>query len=540
VIRGASVYTVDGSRSWAQAVAVKDGRIAFVGTDAGVAPWIRDGTRVLSLKGEMVLPGFEDAHIHALAGGLESLQCNVHDLESKEATLAKARECARSLAPGRVLVGGGWLLSQFPKGLPLKEDLDRAIPERPVYLESADGHSAWVNSKALKLAGITEKTPDPPRGRIDRDEKGRPTGTLQEAAMSLVLRLLPPPTPAEAAEGWRRVAEILHRNGLTAIQMPLTADTPPVGRDALLALHAAEEQGDLSAKVVVALDADPARGPEQVDELAALRSEFRSARVRPTAVKIFADGVVETHTAALSEPYLDRPSDRGEPIWSAEALNAIVKRIVELGFSAHIHAIGDRAIRMALDAVEAAPASPARLRHQIAHLEIVDPKDVPRFARLGVIANFQPLWAFPDGYIRDLTWPLLGPERSRWLYPIGSLSRAGATVAFGSDWTVSSLNPLEGMTVAITRRDPAKGGDPLLPEEAIDLPTAIAAYTIGSAYANGLERETGSIELGKAADLVVVSANLFEIPPAEIARQKVLLTLLDGSIVYQDPALGVP
>jgi predicted amidohydrolase YtcJ len=537
VVRGGAVYTMDAARSWAQAVAVRAGTIAFVGTDAGVASWIGPKTRVVDLKGEMVLPSFEDAHIHALDGGIELGRCDLHDLETKEAILKRVRSCAEARPGSAFLVGTGWVLSAFPQGIPTKEALDAVVSDRPAYFDSTDGHSAWVNSRALELAGITAATPDPKNGRIERDPKtGTPTGTLQEEAMGLVSRLIPPPSTEERKAGLVRALELLNRHGITAFQMPLAVATPPRSREALETLRDAEGQGTLNAKVVLALESDPARGPEQVDDLVKLRSEFGSARIRPTAVKIFEDGIIETHTAAMLEPYLDHPGDRGEPIWPATALDPFVARLARDGFSVHVHAIGDRAVRLALDAFEGAQKAPAPrpLRHQIAHLEVVDPRDIPRFAQLGVIANFQPLWAFPDPYITELTWPALGPERSRLLYPIRSVARAGGTIAFGSDWSVSSLNPLEGIQVAVTRQSPGTPGAVLLPEEALDLPAALAAYTIGSAYANGLEHETGSIEVGKAGDLVVLSANLFTIPVHEIARCRVLLTLLDGKPVYRD------
>jgi predicted amidohydrolase YtcJ len=295
--------------------------------------------------------------------------------------------------------------------------------------------------------------------------------------------------------------------------------------------------------VTVSLGTDTARGPEQVDDLVKLRREYMGTLVRPLAAKIFADGVIEPRTAAMLEPYSDRPGNPGEPNWSDAVLHALVARLVKEDFNVHVHAIGDRGVRMTLDAMQAArPGEGARRpRYQIAHLEVVQPSDVPRFRTIGVIANFQPLWAYADSYIRDLTWPALGPERSRYLYPIGSLARSGAVLAFGSDWSVSSLNPLEGIQVAITRKGLAAEDAqvaPLLPEEAIDLETALAAYTIGAAYAADREKETGSLEVGKSADLVVLSENLFAIPPTKIGGTKVLLTLFAGKAVWRDPAFS--
>jgi hypothetical protein len=276
----------------------------------------------------------------------------------------------------------------------------------------------------------------------------------------------------------------------------------------------------------------------QIPRLIELRKKYQGRRLRANTVKIFADGVIEAHTAALLEPYLDQPDNRGKANWEPDAFNQLVTALDREGFQIHVHAIGDRAIRLALDAFEAARAANGSRdsRHHIAHLELIHPQDWPRFRRLGVIANFQPLWAWADPYITQLTEPILGPERSRWLYPIASLVKTGALMVGGSDWSVSSMNPLDAMQVAITRRGLTDAAGPAwIPEERVDLPTMIAGYTINGAYVNFQETETGSIEVGKAADLIVLDRNLFEIPAPEIHRVKVLLTRLAGKEVFRDP-----
>ncbi len=542
VLRNGAVYTVDAARSWAQAVAIRDGRLTYVGSDRGVAAQVGPRTKVVDLGGRLVLPGFVDAHIHPVSGGVELGQCNLNDLPDAPATLAKVRACAAERPGTGWLQGGGWSLTAFPAGAPTRQALDAVVADRPVYLSSADGHSAWVNSKALALAGVTRATPDPANGRIERDLKGEATGTLRESAGDLVGRLLPEPTADELLAGLRRAIEHANRNGLTTLQ-EANAGTGPAGGGpgALGAYREAERRGLLTARVTVSLATDSSRGPEQVDDLVKLRREFSGLLVRPLAAKIFADGVIEARTAAMLEPYLDKPGSRGEPNWSEAAMGALVTRLVRDDFNVHVHAIGDRAVRMTLDAMEAARAveGARRPRYQIAHLEVIQPEDVPRFRTLGVVANFQPLWAYADSYIRDLTWPALGEERSRFLYPIGSVARSGAVLAFGSDWSVSSLKPLDGIQVAMTRQG-LSGEDaaPMLPEEAIDLPTALAAYTIGAAYAADRDTETGSLEVGKDADLIVLSENVFALPPGEIARSKVLLTLLGGKPVWRDPGFA--
>lgn len=541
VLTGGAVYTMDAARSWAQAVAIREGRIAYVGSDAGARAFVGPATRVTGLAGRLVLPAFQDAHVHPASGGVELGQCNINDLATKEAILEKVKGCA---APRDKtwIVGGGWSLPVFPNANPTKELLDAVVPDRPVFLSAADGHSGWANSKALEVAGITSATPDPRNGRIERDASGAPTGTLREAAQRLVEIHIPEPTAEERLEGLRRALGLLNGYGITAVY-EANAGGGPKGGDATLATYReAERRGLLTVRVRASLGTDAARGPEQVDDLVRLRGQYASPRVRPVAAKIFADGVIESRTAAMLEPYDDRPGERGEPRFDGERLQALVARLVQLDFAVHVHAIGDRAVRMALDAFEATRAASVDrgLRHQIAHLQVIQSEDVPRFRSLGVIANFEPLWAFADAYVRDLTWPALGPERSKRMYPIADLARSGAVVSFGSDWSVSSPNPLEGIEVAITRQSPdaKERVAPLLPEQAIDLPTAIAAYTMGAAYANGLESETGSLEVGKSGDLVVLSEDLFGLDPHDISKARVLLTLLEGQPVYREGSLS--
>ncbi len=537
VLRGAAVYTVDAARSWARVVAVRDGLIVYVGSESGAAAWIGPATEVLDLPGRMILPGFQDAHAHPVISGVEIGQCDLLDLADRDAVLAKVAECAAG-QEGEWLLGAGWQLPIFPGNGPDRALLDEIAPGRPVYLAAADGHSAWVSSRALELAGIDAATPDPPGGRIERRLDGEPSGTLRENAMALVGRLVPPPSLDERVEGLLRAQELFLAHGVTAVQEASASLAE------LEAYQAAAARGELRLRVVAALDVDLDRGADSpaahAAELTALARRFAGPHLSPTAAKIFLDGVIEARTAAMLEPYLDRPADRGELTLPPERLDPLVAALAAEGFDVHVHAIGDRAVRAALDAIERACTAEAdpRPRHQLAHIEVIDPADVPRFRRLGVIANFQPLWAFPDSYIRDLTWPAIGPERSRSIYPMGSVHRAGGPIAFGSDWSVTSLDPLEGIEVAVTRRDPDDpAGAVMQPEERLDLPTALAAYTAGAAWANRLEGKTGSIEVGKAADLVVLSADLFAIPVEEISEVRVVLTLIEGDIVYRAGAV---
>jgi len=530
VLRHGAVYLQAGDSVPVEALAVRDGRIVYAGADAAVGRLIGDRTRVLELGGRMVLPSFRDTHIHP-RGGLGLSECRFDELKTREAVLDSLRRCAEGHPEAPWVRGRGWQLPVFPEANPRKEWLDAIVADRPVYLVAADGHSAWVNSKALSAAGVTRDTKDPPNGRIERDRRsGEPSGTLRERAADLVSRLLPPRTQEEWRTGLRRAMQLANSYGITALH---EAAASPAMLEAYAALDSA---GDLTTRVTAAIELDPTAGPQQVDSLRAWRGRFPGGRYfSPGAAKIFVDGVIEAKTAALLEPYLGQ-SGRGEPNLSPEALDTLVAAVDAAGFQVHLHAIGDRAIRMALDALEFARRhnGPRDARPIVAHLELIDPADIPRFAALGVIPSFQPLWAYADDYITRMTEPLLGPERSRWLYPIGSVARSGAHLAIGSDWPVSSMNPLEAIQVAVTRRGPdAPEGPPWIADEVVDLRTVLTAYTAGGAYAAGQEARYGTLEVGKAADLVVLDRNLFRIPATQIHSAKVLLTLLDGREVWR-------
>ncbi len=533
VLTGAVVITNDPALPRAEAVALAGGRIVAVGSHRDVDALAEPSTRVVDLGGGAVLPGFQDAHNHACFAGRYMLTLDLHDLHAREEYLDAVAAYAAAHPEAEWIFGGGWALRAFPGGQPCREDLDRVVPDRPVYLMNCDLHGAWVNSRALELAGVDRMTPDPPCGRIERDPDGTPTGMLQEWARDLVARLLPPTPP----DLWRRAIlaaqRHLHALGITAWQ---DAWVEP---DTLEAYRALAASGELTGRVVACQWWDRTRGVEQVPAMVERREAAAVGRLRAGTVKIMQDGVPENFTSAMVEPYL-RVGETGggtgfsfnEPAALCEAATALDAE----GFQIHVHAIGDRAIREALDAFEAArDANGARdARHHVTHLQLLDPADIERFRDLDLTATVQAYWAFADEQMTELTIPFLGHERAGRQYAFRSLHDAGVRLAFASDWSISTADPLMGIEVAVTRTDPEdRGGDPLVPEEALEPETALRAATAGSAFVNRLDEETGTIEVGKLADLVVLDHDPFDPALGGPADARVRMTLVGGEIVFE-------
>jgi predicted amidohydrolase YtcJ len=535
VLTGGSVFTADGALTVAEAVAVRDARIAWVGSAADARAHVSSDTRVLELEGRTVLPGFQDAHCHPAEGGVEMMRCGLYDCHTREACLEEIARYAAANPDLEWVDGSGWSIDSFEHGTPRRADLDAVVPDRPAYFLNRDGHGAWVNTRALELAGVTRETPDPSGGRIERLPDGEAQGTLHEQATNLVADLLPPITPEEWEAGILRAQDTFHRLGITAWQ-----DARIDGPVQLNAYRAVAERGELTMRVEGNLLWDRARGEEQVEELVELRAGGSLGRLRIRGAKIFADGVLENFTGALLEPYVST-DNYGISMLDREELERAVVVLDAHGFQVHLHTIGDRAVRDALDAIAAAARANGRRdsRHHLAHLQLIHPDDLLRFAELGVIGNVSPYWACRSGYVDDLTEPFIGPERSARMYPFGSLLRAGARLAFGSDWTVSTADPLQQLEVAVTRIAPdTRDREPLLPQEALDLSTALRTFTAGSAYANFLDDETGTIEPGKLADLVVLDRDVLDPGSGPIGDARVLLTLVEGETVYADPGRG--
>ena len=533
VFRGGVVHTADATRPVAHAVAVRGGRIVFVGDEAGLRHWIGPATRVVELRGGALLPGFHDSHVHPAKHGADLNDCLLHDDTTRALLAAHLARCAREHPDTPWLRGAGWQLQVFPAGNPGRALLDSLVPGRPVYLVSADVHSAWVNSRALAAAGVTAGTPDPPRGRIERDPgTGAPSGTLREGAMALVERHVPPRTPAEWEAGAARALALAASLGLTSLY-DARADS-----NMLAGYAALDRRGALTARVVAAVDIDPgAPVADEVARLRRLRARFRGRRLRVIGAKILVDGGAESRTAALLAPYAGT-SDPGTPLVSPGHLDSLVVALDRADFQVHFHVAGDRAARLAFDAVAAARRAngPRDARHTIAHLPLVDAADVPRFRALGVYANVQPFWAYRDGYTRDVLEPALGPARSGRLYPIHTLLRSGAVVVAGSDWSVTTMDPLLAIQVAVTRRAPDDTAGPAwIADERAALAPMFQAYTLNGARLAFQERETGSIRVGKAADVVVLDRDVFALAPQAIRTARVRATFLEGRATFRAP-----
>jgi predicted amidohydrolase YtcJ len=526
------IFTAGPARSFARALAVTGERITAVGDEGAVAESIGRDTRVVDLAGRLLSPGFQDAHCHPGSSGLDLLRCSFEGCASAEDAIAYVERYAADHPDRPWVLGGGWHQTWFPRGCPPKEALDAVVPDRPVLVYNADGHGAWANSLALSMAGIDAATPDPSDGRIERDGDNQPQGTLHEGATWLVEQIAPESTLDELSAGLLAGQDYLLSKGITAWQ------DAHVDQETHVAYRALADSGRLIGTAVGAMWWRRSRSLDQLDELEQMRSE-PLGRYLPTTVKLMLDGVVENFTASMLESYLD---GSGEPTGNTGIdfiepgeLNEIVVELDRRGFSCHFHAIGDAAVRSGLDAVEAARLANgwAGTRHNISHIQVVHPDDVPRFRRLGVTANAQALWAQNGEDQRVLTQPYLGEERSRWQYPFGSLIRAGATLAMGSDWGVSTADVMDQVDAAVTRSnhdEPEMG--PLNEAERITFLDALTGFTAGSAYVNHLEDVSGTLAVGMLADLAVIDRD--PVASGHIRDATVAMTVVGGRVVHEE------
>lgn len=532
VING-KVYAGDGEADLAEAVAIRGNKVIRVGSNREIQRLRRAQTTVVDAKGGAVVPGFNDAHTHFISGGLSLDQVNLLDAT----TLDDIKDTVRiwsEVHPERAwITGRGWYYQPFAGSLPTRQLLDTLVPDRPAYLIAYDGHTGWANTRALKLAGITRHTRNPLNGVIVKDSRtGEPSGALKEAAMAL-MKVAPQPTAEDKVAAIRAGLVEAHRVGITSVQ------NAGGSADDLALYDGLRKRGELTLRVYQALPVDGSLDEAGLAALGKVREQFADDPLLKTgAVKLIVDGVIESHTAAMLEPYENRPATRGEARFTPEQLNKTVAMLDREGWQVMTHAIGDAAVRMTLDAYEAAakanPAPERGRRHRIEHIETVDQADVARFGKLGVIASMQPVHATPSPTPGDVWSTNIGPERAArgWLW--ASIAKAGGRLAFGSDWPVMTLDPMMGLHVAVNRTTadglPAGGW---LPAERLPLRQAIDAYTSGAAWASFDEQRKGVLARDMLADLVVLSEDIFETPAGRLTDAQVMVTIVDGKVVYR-------
>ena len=543
LIVNAKVYTVNSRQPWAEGVAIAGGKILAVGNHREMERHRGEHTNVIDAKGRLVLPGFTDCHIHFLEGALSMGQVALDGTKDVPEIQERVKKYAADHPGKGWVLGRGWTYDAFgAAALPDKKYLDEIVPDRPVLLVGYDGHTYWANSRALELAGITRDTPDPPNGTIVRDPKtGEPTGALKEGASPLVERVLPEPTHEEKLAALRQGIAAANHAGLVRVHA-LGSDTAGALHDsrAFDEYEELRQKGLLTLRMYIAPFLDPQQGltPEFVASMEALRKKYHDDMLSGGLVKIMLDGVVESHTAAMIDPYADDSSQRGRMFWDAEKYKAAVAELDRRGFQVTSHAIGEGAVRLALDAYEQAAKTnkTKHARHRIEHIETVTAADIPRFGGLGVIASMQPLHAYPDADIDGVWARNAGPDRVTRAFAWQSIAKRGGRLAYGSDWPVVTLNPWEGLQNAVTRED--VNGKPTggwVPNQRVSLGQAIEAYTLGAAFAGHREKTEGSLETGKLADLIIVDQNVFEIDPLKIGKTQVVLTMVGGKTVYQAP-----
>ncbi len=524
ILVNGDIYTVDARLGRVEALAIAEGKILAAGTSEEIRKWAGPQTKVIDLEGKFVLPGFNDAHTHIGGGGLALLSVNGEGTRSLKEFQDRIRARLKDFKPGEWVVGSGWDHSLWPENrIPTKEDLDAVSTEHPLLFERVDGHSLVANSLALKLADITKETPNPDGGEIVRGENGEATGWLKEKAVDLVGRLVPEPTREQRKRGLLLVLQDAARLGVTSVQDNSSWED-------FQAMRELKDEGKLTLRVTAWLPFDA-----PLDQLEKMRKEGGTTDpwLRTGALKAVSDGSGGSLSAAMLEPFSNAPDNRGILRYDPEQLRKMVIERDAAGFQINIHAIGDRANRVTLDAFEAAKKINNRrdTRHRIEHAQFVAPADAPRFKQLGVIASMQPCHV-----LSDMRWApvILGPDRVRGAYAWNLLQQAGAVLAFGTDYPVEPLSPMRNLYASVTRE--SESGGPAggwVPENKVSLAEALRAYTWGSAFGQFEEDRKGTLSPGKFADLVVLSQDVTRVPPAEILRTQALLTMVGGRIVYE-------
>jgi predicted amidohydrolase YtcJ len=535
IVVNGKVYTGD-RNDLAEAVAVRGNTVVRVGSNGEIRRLRRAQTTVIDAGGGAVVPGFNDAHAHVISGGLSLDQVNLSEAQTVDDIKDTIRLWSQAHPERAWITGRGWYYQPFAGAMPTRQMLDALVPDRPAYLIAYDGHTGWANTAALTAAGITRRTKSPAGGLIVHDSRGEPTGALKETAMALMNTVAPQPTEEDRLAAIRAAMDEAHSLGITSVQDAGGSESDLELYDRL------RKRGELTLRVYQALRADASLTEARLDELEQVRERFADDPLLKTgAVKLVADGVIESHTAAMLEPYANRPG-KGEARFTPEQLAGVVGMLDRRGWQVMTHAIGDAAVRMTLDAYEAAATSnppPERgRRHRIEHIETIDPADVPRFGKLGVVAGFQPVHATPSPAPGDVWSTNIGPERASrgWLW--SSIARTRGPIAFGSDWPVMTFDPLQGLHVAATRTTP--DGLPIggwIPAERLPIRQAIQGYTRDAAWASFDEQRKGTLTRDMLADIVVLSEDIFSGPPAKLAAAEVVVTIADGKVVYRrDPA----
>jgi predicted amidohydrolase YtcJ len=534
IITNARVYTVNPQQKWAEAIAVRADKIIFVGDAKSAESYKGPSTKVIDAKGKLVLPGFTDCHVHFMSGSLGLTQVDLTGANTIEEIQKRVKDYAAAHPTLPWVTGMGWQYPTFgATALPNKKILDDVLADRPVYLVAYDGHSSWANSKALAMAGIDRNTPDPPNGKIVRDANGEATGALKEAAGDLVERLMPKPTREERLTALRKGLHEANRLGVVRVHS--------AGGDfEYLDLYdELRKNGELTVRQYIAYFLDPPElKPEAIEKIEQARKKYNDEWISGGAVKTMLDGVVEAHTAAMLGTYADDTSQSGKLFWDPDKYKQAIAELDKRGLQIFTHAIGDRAVRTALDAYENAQRTNHSTddRPRIEHIETITAEDIPRFGKLGVIASFQPLHTDPNEDTLKVWAVAAGPDRVSRAWPWRSVESTGGKLAFGSDWPVVTISPWPGVQNALTRQtaegEPAGGW---VPKERINIEDAVRGYTLGAAFAGRREKTEGSLETGKLADVIILSKDLFTIEPPDILSEEVLVTMVGGKVVYESP-----
>jgi predicted amidohydrolase YtcJ len=532
VVLHARIYTLNPKQPWAEALAIRGDRIVAVGSDRDIERLQSENTQVIDAKGRLVLPGFTDCHVHFIDGAFSLGRVNLEGAKDSADIQQRLREYGAKHPGNDWILGRGWNYAMFPTSLPDKKYLDEVFPDRPAFLEGYDGHTYWVNSKALELAHITKETPNPPNGIIVRDpQTGEATGALKEAAQSLVAAVIPKPSRADKLAALRSGVRWANENGFTRVHSAGGDFEEFDLYDELL------RHGDLTLRFYISYFQDPPElRPQDISAIEEARKKYSGDWLSGGAVKFMVDGVIESHTAAMLEPYSDDPSLRGKLFWDADKYKSAVAELDRRNLQLFTHAIGDYGIRTALDSYENAEKAnrTSGRRFRIEHIEAVSGADIPRFAKLGVIASMQPLHSYPDTDTLDVWARNIGPDRASRAWVWKSIAADGGQLAFGSDWPVVTLNPFAGIQTAVTRQT-SEGlpKDGFVPSQRLSVAEAVHGYTLGAAFAGFREKTEGSLEPGKLADMIVLSQNLFEISTDKIGVTKVLTTIVGGRVVFR-------